>query len=132
MTDVTPRSKGKRREKPSTHKRVATELHSKIVRSRGMCERCGDTRGPFDAAHIVPRRYSATRTRLDNAWCLCRPCHTYLDSHPVEKVAFAGLTLYRYLQAIADAGLEGQGMSPLMFWRQERENLTRTAKELGL
>lgn len=58
----------------------ATVLHSKIVRSRGVCERCEVAGVPFQCAHIIRRGYSWTRTREDNAWCLCAKCHYAVDN----------------------------------------------------
>ena len=66
-------------------KRRATILHSEIVRARGACERCGRTNN-LQCAHIISRRYSATRVRLDNAWCLCASCHWWVDQHADDKM----------------------------------------------
>lgn len=57
----------------------ATKLHSKIVRARGHCERCGGT-DCLQAAHIVRRTYAWTRTDTMNAWCLCAACHFKVDN----------------------------------------------------
>lgn len=146
MTSVEPRPKtGKKRvSKPSTDRRVATELHSKIVRSRGRCEysgayaKWGNTdnhymcEGPLQAAHIIRRRYAATRTDTANSVCLCARHHAYLDNHLAELIGFVGEATYRRLQAKADGGIAATGMSPLIWWRSERARLTEVAKELGL
>lgn len=65
----------------------ATKLHSEIIRSIGSCERCYRTEG-LQAAHIKSRSYSATRTLLNNAWCLCAKCHWHLTKNPEEHVAY--------------------------------------------
>lgn len=70
----------------------ATRLHSLVVRARGRCERCGSTSG-LQAAHIISRKFSATRTDERNAWCLCASCHRRLTDWPNEHVAFAVQTL---------------------------------------
>lgn len=53
----------------------------KYIHARGRCERCGQTNGPFECAHIIRRRYSWTRTDERNAWCLCRDCHDTVDTY---------------------------------------------------
>jgi hypothetical protein len=45
--------------------RLPDEL-AELVRARGSCERCGTTEN-LQCAHIISRRYSQTRCRLDNA-----------------------------------------------------------------
>lgn len=82
-------------------KAKATRLHSLVVRARGRCERCGST-SSLQAAHIVSRRYSATRTDERNAWCLCASCHFFLGNNPFDHVVFAhqtiGEAVYRELR----------------------------------
>jgi hypothetical protein len=74
-------------------KAKATKLHSLLVRSRGMCQRCGERDySKLQCAHIVSRRFSATRTDENNAWCLCARCHMHLTTWPNEHVAFAWAT----------------------------------------
>jgi len=58
-------------------------LFSKIVRSRGFCRKCG-TRKQLQCAHIVSRSYKVTKWNLDNAFCLCKSCHTYFTWRPLE------------------------------------------------
>lgn len=57
----------------------ADRLWSELIRSRGMCERCGAVRGQFDAAHIIRRARQGTRCDPLNGWCLCRRCHGIVD-----------------------------------------------------
>lgn len=65
-------------------KGTATRLHSKVIRTLGMCERCSDSiYEKLQAAHIIGRKYNATRTDLRNAFCLCAACHAYFTDHPV-------------------------------------------------
>ena len=68
-------------------KEKATRLHSLIVRSRGRCEHCGTTAN-LQCAHIVSRRYSATRTDLENAFALCAGCHMRFTEWPLEFAHF--------------------------------------------
>ena len=78
---------GKKRASAKTAKNKATALHSKIVRARGRCEACQGSE-PLQCAHIVSRRFSATRTRLDNAFCLCAGCHMRFTEWPLEFAQF--------------------------------------------
>lgn len=71
----------------------ATRLHSQVVRQKGYCERCGDSKGPFDAAHIIRRHYGATRADPENGWCLCRPCHSLVDTFADEFAALVEKTI---------------------------------------
>lgn len=90
----------------------ATRLHSLVVRSRGRCERCGSTSN-LQTAHIVSRRFSATRTDERNAWCLCASCHRRLTDWPNEHVAFAYQTIGEELYA----ELRQKALSNLRPWK---------------
>lgn len=60
-------------------------LFSLIIRSRGRCEHCGETRYPqLQTAHIISRRYSHTRCDLANAFCLCATCHRRFTDYPAS------------------------------------------------
>jgi hypothetical protein len=54
-----------------------------LVRGRGKCERCGKRDG-LQAAHIVSRRYVATRHLLENGLCLCVGCHFWAHHNPTK------------------------------------------------
>jgi hypothetical protein len=70
-------------------KEKATKLHSELVRARGACENCGQTDpSKLQCAHIISRRYSHTRVRLDNALCLCAKCHMHYTEWPVDFTDF--------------------------------------------
>ena len=89
---------------PRGYKKKADDLFSKIIRSKNYCDRCG--KGQFlQCAHIVSRRFSATRCDLRNALCLCARCHHYFTDHPVEFGRFVinkiGDELYDELQKLA-------------------------------
>lgn len=100
-------------------KKKATVLHSQLVRSRGACENCGKTTN-LQCAHIISRRYSATRTDLDNAFCLCAGCHMRFTEWPVEFGSFVvdkiGNVEYATLRAKAETVTR-------MDWAAELERL---------
>lgn len=70
----------------------ADRLVSLLVRSRGACERCGATNN-LQAAHIISRSWSATRTDERNIWCLDARCHIRLTHNPDEHMAFVAETI---------------------------------------
>jgi len=108
-------------------------LHSRIIRRHQQCERCHDTTGPFDCAHIVRRRYSATRCDEDNSWCLCRSCHVKVDGDPAEFIDLVDATIGRdKYQELRTKANGGHGTTSTLFWRGERERLTARCVELGL
>jgi hypothetical protein len=111
------------------------------VGSLSMCEwvypDTGRCREPaVDWAHNVPRRFSVTRCEPDNAWALCRRHHELIDRDPEEKrklvEATIGLVRWAELRQMAYAGLNGVGLSPLMFWRREETRLEAACLQLGL
>ena len=108
----------------------ATRLHSLVVRSRGSCERCGSGNG-LQCAHIISRRYSATRTDEVNAWCLCAGCHMRLTQHPYEHMEFVAQTIgmdrFDVLRAKAEAGVKTNDA----FWQGEVERLTGLLQTIG-
>lgn len=91
-----------RKPTPSALKRNCDDRVRAIIRSRDVCERCGDRRGPFEHAHVIRRRYSWTRTDERNGWCLCRPCHRDVDTYITEFNALVddtiGWELYEELE----------------------------------
>lgn len=103
-------------------KAKATRLHSQVVRQRGRCERCGSHTN-LQAAHIIGRRYNATRTDTTNAWCLCATCHFRLTDHPDEHMAFVadtiGLDAFFVLKLRAEAGVKANDA----FWQGEIDRL---------
>lgn len=111
-------------------KAKATRLHSELIRARGRCERCGKAGVAFDCAHIIGRRYSATRTDENNAWCLCKGCHMRLTEHPDEHMSFVaetiGMDAFDVLKAKALAGVKSNEAS----WRSECERLTALLAEV--
>lgn len=94
----------------SGKKGKATKLHAAIIRAIGACEHCGGD-NVLQCAHIISRRYTATRTDLRNAFCLCAACHRYFTDHPVAFGRFVdkriGRKLYDKLNKLAHAGAKG-------------------------
>lgn len=109
----------------------ADMLFSRIIRSRGACEFCG--RPATDTAHIVKRRYSATRCVEDNAWALCRSCHIETEQWPVKFLRLVDETIgrdrYDELVQQAHAGIQ---VPSKVFWQGEVERLTARCRELGI
>ena len=64
----------------------ATKLHSELIRKgTAECENCGTSDySKLTCAHIVGRRYSSTRTSLNNAFSLCYSCHRKYTDWPRE------------------------------------------------
>lgn len=122
-----------RKRKASAVKAEATRLHSQIVRARGRCENCGDdwraTGSKLECAHIVSRRYSRTRTDLDNAFCLCSRCHMRFTEWPLEFAEFVtakiGEAKYRALVEKA----HGIGK---VDWYDELDRLRAIAAGMGV
>lgn len=65
------------------YKKKCDDLAGKITRSVGKCDNCGSDQW-LTTSHIIGRRYSATRTDLDNLQCLCAKCHRRFTDFPVE------------------------------------------------
>jgi hypothetical protein len=109
-------------------------LFSRIVRSRGFCQYPGCTsQGPYDTAHLIGRRYSATRCLEDNAVAACRTHHQMIDAWWDEKKriieATIGLERYEELKQIAK---QGPPPPQRMFWPSEVERLMARCQELGI
>lgn len=87
----------------------ATRLHSQLVRLRGLCESCGSTDN-LQCAHIISRKYNATRTDENNAFCLCARCHMNFTDDPVGFGLFVidrvGEPAYDALRAKANGGVK--------------------------
>lgn len=73
--------------KNSTLKNKADRLFSLKVRELKSCIRCG-SKFNLQCAHIISRRYLATRYNLDNAVALCAKDHLYYTYRPLEWEAF--------------------------------------------
>ena len=120
-----------KRPNESTLKKKATALHSLLVRSRGVCEKCGE-RDPskLQCAHIVTRARIHTRTDENNAFCLCAKCHWFFTNHPVEfglwVIEQIGEDAYRAIYQKANT----PPPKPLWaFWMAECERLAQRLAE---
>lgn len=109
-------------------KKQCDDLVRRIVRTRGRCQRCGSW-DACDTAHLVPRRYSATRCMLANTAWLCRPCHTLIDSEPWWKLDLT-------LKLLGDDGFwelvetaEVPVKANAAFWRSVLVGLKAAAKD---
>lgn len=109
-------------------KAKADVLFSKIIRSTGRCLRCGSTEN-LQCAHIISRKYSATRTDLRNAYCLCAKDHFYFTNWPREFSRFVtehtGSELYDELKLKAETVTKVK-------WDTELERLKEVASRVGL
>lgn len=101
------------------YKAKSDKLFSQLVRSRGTCLNCGSTQN-LQCAHIVSRRYSATRTDLLNAYCLCAKDHFYFTAWPKEFSKFitehTGTEVYDELKRKAETVTK-------INWQDEYERL---------
>ena len=69
-------------------KAACDRIVGEIVRARGRCEYPGCTRTTgLQCCHIIIRKFSGTRTRIDNLLCLCGKHHALIDTFPDEKLA---------------------------------------------
>lgn len=110
----TPANRGKRTSKRRKSRMAlrnkADRLFSLAIRERDgwACRCCGSHLSP-QCAHIVSRRYSATRWSLDNAVCLCQRCHMRFthdvlawEDWVIERI---GARRYRQLKLRARQGV---------------------------
>lgn len=115
----------------------ADRLCRLLVRRREFCQRCGGV--GTDTAHIIPRRYAATRCDLENLLFLCRTCHDIFDRHAGNRSvsrnmvtdSILGPGTYDRLQAKASAGFT----KPLIagaFWQSEAARLRKLARTQGV
>ena len=106
----------------------ATRLHALIGRHRGFCQACGSGH-QLQCANIISRKYSNTRTSLDNAFCLCASCHRIFTDNPVEFGQFVtdmvGEERYREL-------VEQRNLISKVDWDVEAARITEIAREDGL
>ena len=106
----------------------ATKLHAAIVRRRGSCESCGST-DHLQCAHIISRKYSWTRTALDNAFCLCARCHRHFTDNPIE---FGQFTIEQIGSAKYDELKRRRETLDKFDWDLEAKRLYDLSKAWGL
>ena len=121
-------------------KGAATRLHAQLVRQRGVCQAAAAQQGGFidwhpacagklETSHIISRRYSHTRTALDNALCLCSGAHRHVTDfhgHHLDLVAL----VYgpgHWADLYARAQLTGK-----FDWEERVKELNRIATERGI
>lgn len=104
----------------------ADVLASKIIRYNKRCLRCGSSQN-MQASHIIPRRFSATRTRIDNLQPLCAKCHAWFTARPVEfgKWVFQSIGEEKYNE-LHEASL----VPTKMDWDEELARLTEVYKNI--
>ncbi len=75
----------------------------------------------------MSRRYAQTRTRLDNAFCLCAGCHMHFTEWPLSFATFVeqhiGITQYQKLQLLSQETTK-------VDWAAEVERLTVVLKAI--
>jgi len=117
--------------RPKGYKGKADELFSKIIRRPGRCLKCGSD-WYLQCAHIISRRYAATRTDERNAWPLCAACHRRLTDWPVEHYEFIlqtiGEEVYQELKKKAETVTKVDWESE--FLRLKELDAQRTAEEM--
>ncbi len=126
---------------PKGAKGKCDDIFSLIIRSTGECMRCGWTctceKAPrshtrackLTTSHIIPRRYSGTRTALENAQNLCYSCHRRFTDWPREFSHWITETIgsdaYDKLKLMAETVNK-------MNWNDELERLRVIARTKGI
>lgn len=62
-------------------KKKADLLFGKLIRSRGKCEMCSETKN-LQCAHVIGRRNLHLRYDKQNVLCLCAKCHFLWHQSP--------------------------------------------------
>lgn len=79
--------KHKKKTSRKTLKRKADAIFSKLIRSRGECERCTKTTS-LQTSHIITRSNLHLRYNPRNALCLCGGCHMWWHKEPLEAITW--------------------------------------------
>lgn len=76
--------------KHAAAKNKCDKLFSELIRSIGLCERCGKSGNvvQLQTAHIYSRRYLNLRHDPLNALCLCASCHHWAHDNPILFTKF--------------------------------------------
>ncbi len=112
-------------------KAKATRLHSLVVRASGVCAMCGEQEyAKLQCAHVIPRRFSATRTDENAAWCLCWKCHRRTTDHPDDHMKLVDATIGRpEFDRLKSKALAGVRTSE-SYWRDEIARLSALLKKV--
>lgn len=111
-------------------KKKCIVLHSKIIRSAGVCHLCGENYySRLDCAHLISRVFAATVADLRNGVCLCKTCHwrtgVFADEMGKLIETTIGWGVYGELKDLAESKKKVR-------WKQLHEELRTKAKELDL
>jgi hypothetical protein len=107
------------------YKKKADVLFSQLVRSVGHCLRCGTTQN-LQCAHVISRRYSATRCDLRNAYCLCAKDHLYYTAWPREFSKF--ITEHTGSEVYDELKLKAETVTKVS-WEEEYARLQQIRQE---
>lgn len=119
----------------SDHRKMVKEADKQFslyIRERdGRCRLCG-TLNDLQCAHLVSRRYRATRWDPENAWALCRREHMYYTHHPIEwddlLTDRLGEETYKWLKVRAQTAKAGIDVALVISWlRSSRKESSRKA-----
>lgn len=114
----------------------ADRLLRLIVRQRERCERCGGVGS--QVAHILRRRFNATRCDERNVWWLCggpgsNDCHATVDTSVEEQAALIDRTIGgEVLDQLWDLALAGPSEPLSAFWKSETARLRRVCAERSI
>lgn len=109
-------------------KGACDRIFSQLVRMRGACQKCGSPRN-LQCAHVISRRYSATRCDLRNAWCLCAGCHMHVDGHFDAKYELTEQTIG--LDVFAELREKATSNNRPWDWAAERARLEGLREQMG-
>jgi hypothetical protein len=97
------KTKSKKKPRKSRLMKKADIIYSKIIRSKGYCEKCGKICGQLQTHHAITRANMRLRYDLRNGFCLGAGCHKFnKDSAHNDPLGFVELVKkrgdYEYLQ----------------------------------
>ncbi len=72
----------RRKRTVSSVKKSCDRLWSEVIRSKGVCERCGG--GADNAHHAYGRKNHRLRFELRNGVSLCYACHRWVHDEPIS------------------------------------------------
>ncbi len=114
----------------------ADRLLRLLVSRRGQCERCGGAGS--QVAHILRRRFAATRCDERNVWWLCagpgsNDCHATVDQHVEAQAELIDRTIGgAVLDELWDTALAGPSEPLSLFWKSETARLRQLCAERSI